>query len=211
MGIMEDDPRVYKMIEHLKENCAEDITIMDLTKALSWTGTRCNPHIEFITKVMTSDLLISEFSEFSAEMKTLFNKCKSMTSGKVCDRIPELAKVPAKNWGVSICTIEGQRLNLGDTNVPFSIQSISQPLSYAFSVEHYGTDYIHQFVGHEPSGAERHAIVLNKDNLPHNPLINSGGIMIASLLRPELTESERFEYILQMWQKMAGGKTIQYD
>ena len=32
-----------------------------------------------------------------------------------------------------------------------------------------------------------------------------------SLLRPELDESTRFEYILQMWQRMAGGKKFDYD
>lgn len=35
--------------------------------------------------------------------------------------------------------------------------------------------------------------------------------MIASLLRPDLNESGRFDYILEMWQKMAGGKKFEYD
>ena len=35
--------------------------------------------------------------------------------------------------------------------------------------------------------------------------------MIASLLRPDLGESARFEYILNMWKKMAGGRKFDYD
>ena len=35
--------------------------------------------------------------------------------------------------------------------------------------------------------------------------------MIASLLRPELGESARFDYILNMWQRMAGDKKFDYD
>lgn len=66
-------------------------------------------------------------------------------------------------------------------------------------------------MGHEPSGVEFNAIILNKKNLPHNPLINSGAIMIASLLRPDLGESARFDYILSMWGRMAGNKQFQYD
>lgn len=53
--------------------------------------------------------------------------------------------------------------------------------------------------------------MLNKKDLPHNPLINSGAIMIASLLRPDLGESARFDYILTMWKRMAGDKKFDFD
>lgn len=84
-------------------------------------------------------------------------------------------------------------------------------MSYAFALEHFGPDVVHRHVGQEPSGVEFNAVILNKSNLPHNPLINSGAIMIASLLRPDLGESSRFEYILNMWKQMAGGKRFDYD
>lgn len=148
---------------------------------------------------MTSDLLISEFPAFKEAVEDLYNQCKSNMNGKPADYIPELAKGPPKNWGVSICTIEGQRLNIGKAKTPFSIQSCSKPLSYAYALEHFGPEVVHSHVGHEPSGVEFNAIILNKKNLPHNPLINSGAIMIASLLRPDLGESARFDYILNMW------------
>lgn len=35
--------------------------------------------------------------------------------------------------------------------------------------------------------------------------------MIASLLRPDLGESERFDYILNMWQSMSGGKRYEFS
>lgn len=35
--------------------------------------------------------------------------------------------------------------------------------------------------------------------------------MIASLLRPDLDESSRFEYLLEMWKAMAGGKRFDYN
>ena len=92
--------------------------------------------------------------------------------------------------------MEGQRLHKGDAHIPFTIQSCSKPLSYAFVLEHLGPDIVHEHVGQEPSGAEYDALILNKKDMPHNPLINSGAIMIASLLRPDLNESSRFEYIL---------------
>ena len=35
--------------------------------------------------------------------------------------------------------------------------------------------------------------------------------MTASLIRPDLHESERFSYVQKFWQKLAGGKRINYD
>ena len=132
-------------------------------------------------------------------------------SGKPADYIPELAKGPPRNWGVSICTVEGQRMHLGHSTYPFSIQSCSKPLSYAFALDHYGPEVVHKHVGQEPSGVAFNAVILNNEGLPHNPLINSGAILIASLLRPDLGWSGRFEYILNMWKAMAGGKRFDYD
>jgi glutaminase len=40
---------------------------------------------------------------------------------------------------------------------------------------------------------------LNKEGLPHNPLINSGAIMTCSLIKPEFDEAGKFNYTLEMW------------
>lgn len=63
MGILRDDPRITKMYNYL-DNCEEEITLMDLTIALKGTGVKTNPHVSFLIRVMTSDLLISEFPAF---------------------------------------------------------------------------------------------------------------------------------------------------
>jgi glutaminase len=35
--------------------------------------------------------------------------------------------------------------------------------------------------------------------------------MTCSLVKPELEESERFKFVTEYWQKLAGGKRITYD
>jgi glutaminase len=55
------------------------------------------------------------------------------------------------------------------------------------------------------------AITLNKNGKPHNPLINAGAIMVASLLDPELEQSTRFERNVEMWERLAGNRRIFYD
>jgi hypothetical protein len=45
--------------------------------------------------------------------------------------------------------------------------------------------------------------VLNKDGIPHNPMINSGAIMTVSLIRSGDEQASRFEHILDFFQRLA--------
>lgn len=85
-------------------------------------------------------------------------------------------------------------------------------MSYAFAMECTDPDTVHKHVGKEPSGEKFNALVVNEEGLPHNPVINSGAIMIASLLWPEESMlSARFAKVQEMWKRMAGGKKLNYD
>jgi glutaminase len=49
-------------------------------------------------------------------------------------------------------------------------------------MEKIGYKEMNKYVAHEPSGLTYNALKLNPENLPHNPLINSGAIMVCSLI-----------------------------
>ena len=51
------------------------------------------------------------------------NRCKFETSGKPASYIPQLARGDPNKWGVSLCTIDGQRFSIGDVTDNFTIQS----------------------------------------------------------------------------------------
>lgn len=64
-------------------------------------------------------------------------------------------------WGVSVCTIDGQRFSIGDVNIPFTLQSCSKPLTYAIALDLLGAGVVHKHVGQEPSGRNFNELILD--------------------------------------------------
>ena len=108
-------------------------------------------------------------------------RCKEMTDGEPAGYIPQLARADVTKWGVSICSIDGQRYSIGDSRDMFSIQSTSKPFTYGLCLEHLGQE-VQEYIGREPSGRVFNSLNLDHNNQPHNPMINSGAIMSAALL-----------------------------
>ena len=42
---------------------------------------------------------------------------------QVASYIPQLERMNPNYWGVSLCTVDGQRFSIGDVKVPYTIQS----------------------------------------------------------------------------------------
>ena len=63
---------------------------------------------------------------------------------------------------MSVCTIDGQRFSLGNVKVPFTLQSVSKPFTYAVCLNELGPEVVHNYVSHEPSGRNFNEIVLDK-------------------------------------------------
>ncbi|KNC46792.1 glutaminase isoform [Thecamonas trahens ATCC 50062] len=145
---------------------------------------------------------------FAGEVGDLFESAGSNESGAVATYIPQLAKVDRKQWGIGVCTIDGQRLALGDADVPFSIQSCTKPVTYCMALEAYGREKVHQHVGMEPSGRNFNELALDSSGRPHNPLINSGAIMCCSMVAPSKPLSQRFALVMQTWKRLLGGTDL---
>ena len=116
---------------------------------------------------------------------------------------------------MSICTIDGQRFSIGDVYDKFTIQSTSKPLTYALTLNELGTEVVHKYQGREPSGRMFNEIALDHNMQPHNPLVNSGALMSASILlslvRPDLYMAQKFTYLSDFIKKMAGGEYVGFN
>ena len=125
------------------------------------------------------------------------------TSGAVADYIPELGKADPDHFGISLATIDGHVYEVGDTRIPFTIQSMSKPFVFALALDTLGAARVESAIGVEPSGDPFNSIRLNADNHPFNPMVNAGAIACSGLIH-EAKGDGAFEYIRQALGRFAG-------
>jgi glutaminase len=125
------------------------------------------------------------------------------TSGAVADYIPELGKANPDHFGISLATLDGHVYEVGDTQVPFTIQSMSKPFVFALALDTLGAARVESVIGVEPSGDPFNSIRLNADNHPFNPMVNAGAIACSGLIY-EAKGDGAFEYIRQALGRFAG-------
>lgn len=116
--------------------------------------------------------------------------------GAPASYIPELAKTDPRQLGACIFTLDGGRFSSGDTQVRFSIQSISKVISLAVALERCGYETVFNQVGMEPSGDPFNSLVRleSSESHPSNPMINSGAIAVDSYLAPVISFEEMLAF-----------------
>jgi glutaminase len=134
-----------------------------------------------------------------------------LNEGKLANYIPALANVDDKKFAMSIQLFDGTSYHIGDSNLKFSIQSISKVFTFTLALNHYGKD-LYKRVGHEPSGNPFNSLVqLEYENgIPRNPFINAGAIVTADSL-VSIYKKNTFDTILDFIKKTSNDETISYD
>ena len=129
--------------------------------------------------------------------------------GQTATYIPELGKMDKHHLGACVFTREGERCCAGDTDVRFSIQSISKVISLAAALELCGYDTVFERVGMEPSGEAFNAMgkLEAVGSTPSNPMINAGAIAVDSYLEPKIS----FEEMLSFTRKLCMDPQIVLD
>jgi glutaminase len=129
--------------------------------------------------------------------------------GAVADYIPELSKADPAHFGISLATLDGHVYEVGDSKVPFTIQSMSKPFVFALALDTLGAARVESAIGVEPSGDPFNSIRLNADNHPFNPMVNAGAIACSGLIH-EVKGDGAFEYIREALGRFAG-RTLSVD
>ncbi|BES91721.1 Glutaminase [Nesidiocoris tenuis] len=218
-GLRKTDPRLAGLMQNLRKFHQESKReggspeTQKLTREQFKDAIAAN--LVLISRAFRHHFIIPDFSDFTKYIEDFYWKCKSNSEGKLADYIPQLARTNPEHWGVSVCTIDGQRFSIGDVNIPFTLQSTSKPLTYGIALDQLTQEVVHQYVGQEPSGRNFNELVLDHNKKPHNPMINAGAIIICSLLKtlvhPEMTLAEKFDFTMDYFKRLAGGEYLGFN
>jgi glutaminase len=135
---------------------------------------------------------------------------KEKDRGKIADYIPELAKIDVANFGVHLIDIKQNNFAAGNSDIRFSIQSISKVFSLSMALGLIG-ERVWERVDVEPSGDPfNHLSLLELENgIPRNPFINPGAIVVADILVSLLQNPK--EYFLANIRTIANDDSIDFD
>ncbi|XP_043825339.1 glutaminase liver isoform, mitochondrial isoform X2 [Dromiciops gliroides] len=208
-GLQTSDPRLRDCMSQMRRMVRESSSGGLLDRDLFRKCVSSN--IVLLTQAFRKKFVIPDFEEFTDHVDRIFEESKERTGGKVAAYIPQLAKSDPDLWGVSLCTVDGQRHSVGQTKIPFCLQSCVKPLTYAISVSNLGTEYVHRYVGKEPSGLRYNKLSLNEEGIPHNPMVNAGAIVVSSLIKMDCNKAEKFDFVLQYLNKMAGNEYMGFS
>ncbi|XP_029911634.1 glutaminase liver isoform, mitochondrial [Myripristis murdjan] len=208
-GLLMSDPRLHDCFRQMRKSTRDSSGVVMVDQKLF---RRCvGNNVILLTQAFRKKFIIPDFEEFILHIDRIYDLAQREEGGQVADYIPQLAKFSPDLWGVSLCTIDGQRHSVGDTKVPFCLQSCVKPLGYAMAVHELGTERVHQFVGKEPSGLRFNKLSLDEEDKPHNPMVNAGAIVISSLIKPVSNKAERFDYVMDFLKSMAGNEYLGFS
>src|SRR6202140_1251146 len=154
-----------------------------------------------------NDLRAKEWAALEPPLLRFLKACHAEFSaeegGAVANYIPELGKADPDHFGISLATLDGHVYEVGDSRIPFTIQSMSKPFVFALALDTLGAARVEGAIGVEPSGDPFNSIRLNADNRPFNPMVNAGAIACSGLIH-EAKGAGAFEYIRQSLGRFAG-------
>jgi glutaminase len=142
-------------------------------------------------------------------LRRLLDEYRELDEGEVATYIPELGRADPNWFGICVVTADGHVYEVGDTDLDFTIQSISKPFVFGMALEDRGRDAVLERVGVEPSGNPFNAIVVDDRNRPFNPMVNAGAIVATGLIEAR-DDDDRMERIVEAFSHYAG-RRLQLD
>ena len=115
------------------------------------------------------------------------------------------------HFGMALCTIGGEEHAVGESETPFTIQSISKVFALALVFRELG-DAMWERVGREPSGTPFNSLLLleHERGIPRNPLINAGALVVTDLLI-RLHPADPLGALLELVRAATGSPAVHID
>ena len=144
---------------------------------------------------MQKKISISQIKDAAQEAFDLY---KTNTDGKNADYIPYLANINKNLFGISICLLNGQTIQLGDTEYKFGIESVSKVHTAILVLRQYGAQQFLEKIGSDATGLPFNSIfaILLENDHPSTPLVNAGAIAACSMVKPIADPENKWKAIV---------------
>jgi glutaminase len=131
------------------------------------------------------DLETLNLEAFESDLIKIYDSLKGITGGKNADYIPALAKVDPKLYAISVFTVDGHKINIGDFKHEFAIESCSKLFTLSLALEKFGSNIVKTKIGADPSDKAFNSICAVEETDGHtiNSFNNSGAMATLSLLQ----------------------------
>jgi len=147
-------------------------------------------------------LLLNDMDEFAVSLE---QSCRQILS-----RLDSVS-----SWSLSVCTVDGKRVNVGESRDVqsnlFPLNELCYLLNYCLATETLGSEKIGKFFASKPIPRERDEFSLHADGRVWNPLCRSGGLMLTSLLFPDDSQGTKLSKIHDFYTKMSGNSALSCD
>jgi glutaminase A len=153
--------------------------------------------------------IITRREEFTSLLEEIHRKYQNLDSGEIYCSEAGLHDINKNQFGICAVSIEGAIYEAGDSAKDFLIQSVSKLFTYGLALEDHGRSEVLKKVDVEPTGDAYNAIIKvdTASKRPHNPMVNTGGIAISSLIEGE-GPAKKLNRILEMYKRYTGRKVF---
>jgi glutaminase len=129
--------------------------------------------------------------------------------GQATKQIDALSDIDTHQFGIAILTRDGDLICGGDSDKPFSIQSISKVFSLELVLEAHG-DKLWDRVGRDPSGDPFNSVIdlERHEGHPRNPFINAGALIVVDMLLDNLGPEEEVEKVVRFVEGLLDGESF---
>lgn len=144
---------------------------------------------------MNKKISVSQIKEVAQQA---YEQVKGNADGKNADYIPYLANVDKNLFGVSICLLDGQTIEIGDTEYRFGIESVSKVHTAILALRQYGAQKVLDMIGADATGLPFNSIIaiLLENDHPSTPLVNAGAISACSMVLPVGESAKKWDAIV---------------
>ena len=146
---------------------------------------------------MNKTLSVAQIKEAAQEA---YEQVKGNTEGKNADYIPYLANIDKSLFGISICLMDGQIIQFGDSEYKFGIESVSKVHTAVLILRQYGAQKLLEQIGADATGLPFNSIfaILLENDHPSTPLVNAGAITACSMVKPIETQIKNGRLLLKI-------------